>query len=133
MESETMLTRIAETFLMAVIIAAMIVFFFACAGGSSGPAPYTWGDASDELAVSYCDAHVRCGWSSDWERCRSHNVHHLCELDDVCAIELEPGAEDIVAECSAALNDIDDSHECVDLLYVLPDSCYELLELKPTE
>jgi hypothetical protein len=85
--------------LLTTLIAVTVVT--ACGGGTQ---PYTWGDASEEVARVYCEGVEACGFAVDVELCVEHAAWHLCVPDGTCDDEVDAdAAAEAIGECAAAV------------------------------
>lgn len=121
--------------IVAVAIALWLAIFSVltgCSGASTRD--YTWGDASEEFAVAYCEAAEACGYNIDVELCVEHTRWHLCEAERDCNVEVAfdevPAA---LAACIEAFGELDEDG-CFLLSWgVVPAECGEFLDLKSTD
>ncbi len=92
-----------------------------------GPEPDTWGNASEDIVVAYCDALGAC---YEWDEgavttCIKHTAFHLCEIDDTCDVEI---SEERRTDVDACVLDMPDQN-CFLLAWgALPVSCDPALE-----
>lgn len=106
-----------------------VILSFALATACGGREIFTWGDAVDILADSFCDALGECGYyatEAGVEGCVRHNILHLCELANSCDIEVDPSVEGLAMTCAddIAAGQVD----CFFLTWgVVPGSCVEML------
>lgn len=93
---------------------------------------YTWGDASDAVAASYCAKAEECGFGG-YSRCYKHSMHHLCELSGTCDNALENGAEKAANACTKAVDAMEVPDSCAAVFWgILPLECQEVLEHDPS-
>ena len=113
------------------------VLFAACGGAPSNR--LTWGEGAESISLAYCTAVAQgCGLGGGptaVDRCTNHSVHHLCELDETCDVELSSEAEEAAYVCLDAIAELDtnDWRVCFDLeLGYLPGECGEFFMANPT-
>ena len=114
------------------ICLAIGLCFVVCGCGDTTSA-YPWGEASRELAEDWCQARERCLSFGELDICVRHNMHHLCELHQLCDIAV-PEAEAMVSVCIDQLQAIDgpEHEDCFLVAHgVIPEACTDLLDLMP--
>ena len=119
---------------MAHMVAAVILIALcACNQSERIEGELVWGQASAELSTDWCNVRERCLNLDELELCIRHNMHHLCELEEICEIPV-PGAEEAMMHCAASLEEIDQpTHpDCILITYgIVTDACLTLLDFMP--
>lgn len=116
-------------------IALAALLAVACSSDDPPP-PYTWGDASLELATAFCQAFETCGGLSvDQPICTEHTRFHLCETNHTCETVLpEPEGPDAAMVCVADLLALTPRDEGCYFLHVwgyAPPGCEAIFALRP--
>jgi hypothetical protein len=96
-------------------------------------AEYDWGDATSELSHNWCEMRDRCMQTNEFDVCYRHNMHHLCELRDICNVAMSEPVEEL-SLCANALAEIvePDHPACFGAQYgIVPTPCDALLFLSP--
>lgn len=117
---------------------ATLLLLATCGGNDD---PYTWGDASDEIALAYCEGLDACTFEVDVDLCVDHTAWHLCEADRSCDAQVDGDAFALaLEECRAAVDAGavefaeagGDATVCNAILFgSLPHACDPLFEFRP--
>ncbi len=107
----------------------MLVLCLLCACADD-PEPLTWGTASGEVAVAYCDAVDECGFGVS-ATCAEHAAWHLCVPDATCDTVLGAGAREATDICVDAMGAATDE-ECKLMFYgITPVPCEPFWGYRP--
>lgn len=110
----------------------LLLIILSLAACGDNEQPYTWGDVAFEVSGAYCTKMQQCGVPGIREQygsCYRHSVHHLCELNDTCDVELPSSAQELTRACVKSIP----RQDCAWLVYfgLLPAECTPVFEYRP--